>query len=72
MFTTVAGWSPDKDGAMRRSRLVRGAAVLAAALVLAGCVTNQAAPPGNAARDAATLAIGVDLPFLGSGSGRYQ
>ncbi|GEM_PF-536581 len=51
---------------MRHSKVVRSAAVLTAALVLAGCVTNQAAAPGNMARDAATLTIGVDLPFLGS------
>ncbi len=50
---------------MRRSKVVRGAAVLSTALVLAGCVTNQAAPPGSTARDVTTLAIGVDLPFGG-------
>ncbi len=57
----------DEDGAMRSSRLLRGAAVLTSAMVLAGCVSNRAAAPGNTTTgDATTLAIGVDLPFLGS------
>ena len=38
--------------------------VLTSALVLAGCVTNQAAP-GSTDRDVAAVAIGVDLPFSG-------
>ena len=50
---------------MRRSRAVRGVALLAATLVLAGCVTNRAAPPGATDPAVATVAIGVDLPFSG-------
>jgi hypothetical protein len=67
----VAGSSRMWTGAMGRSGVVRAAASMTSALVLAGCM-SRAGTVSPDPRPVATVAIGVDLPFAVSGPGRVH